>query len=160
MDCRRLPSGERGGAEVRLTQEEMVDAAEDLATIIEANLLPVFSAERVRRLRESPTLGLPAPWRTQVEADYIAGIASKCLGGSARQWREAALAALGCRDSGQVSIEVLRELAERARDEQEEREERCSPATRRSREPADEPPETDRPIRSTIGSRHRKRGTR
>ncbi len=131
---------------MRLSREEMVEAAEDLRTVIEAGLLSVFTAERIRRLRELPTWALSFPWQVQVEADYLAGIASKCLGGSGRQWKHAALAALGCRDREEVCIELLREMAERVRDEREEQ--------------AEQPRDRDCSIRSSLGNRNRKRGSR
>ena len=131
---------------MRLSRQEMVDAAEDLRCIIEAGLLPVFTAERLRRLREMPTWALPFPWQAHVEADYLAGIASKCIGGSGRQWKDAALAALGCRDREEVCIELLREMAERVRDEREEQ--------------VEQPRDRGCSIRSTLGNRNRKRGTR
>jgi len=139
---------------MRLSREQMVDVAEDLRCIIEAGLLSQFSMERLRRVRETATWALNAPWQTQVEADHLAGIASKCIGGSARQWHEAALAALGCRHREEVGIELLREMADRVREEQ------CSPSSRRSESVAEQSRERDCPIRSTLGNRNRKRGGR
>lgn len=147
-----------------LSRQEMVEAAEDLRSIIEAGLLPVFEAQRLQRLRENPNAPRWAPPEVRVEADRLARLASKCIGGSPRQWEDAALAALGCRGSEEVSIDVLRDLAERARDEREEREEqerRPEQSSRRRREPAAPASKKGNcSIRSTIVTRNRKRGSR
>ena len=147
-----------------LSRQEMVDAAEDLRSIIEAGLLPVFEAQRLQRLRENPNAPRWAPPEVRVEADRLARLASKCIGGSPRQWEDAALAALGCRGSEEVSVDLLRELAERALDEREERDERESrpeQSSRRRREPADPASKKDDcSIRSSLGNRNRKKGSR
>lgn len=139
-----------------LSRHEMVEAAEDLLTIIEADMVPVFSAQRVERLRTTPHGQRSAPWEVQSMADHVARLASKTIGGSAGQWRVAALAALGFRDREDVCVEVLRELAERVRGEQEQ----CEPASRRRKGAAEPSSKRDCPIRSTLGNRNRKRGGR
>ena len=147
-----------------LSRQEMIEAAEDLRTIIEAGMLSVFEAQRLQRLRENPNASRWAPPEVMVEADYLARLASKCIGGNSRQWQDAALAALGCRGSEDVCLDVLRDLAERARDEREERdgrERRPEQSSRRRREPADPASKKDDcSIRSTLGTRNRKRGSR
>lgn len=149
---------------MRLSRQEMVEAAEDLRTIIEARMLSVFEARRMQRLRENPDASRWAPPEVRVEADYLARLASKCIGGSPRQWQDAALAALGCRGNEEVSIEVLRDLAERARDEREgpderrQQPEKSSPRKRGAADPASK--KDDCSIRSSLGNRNRKRGSR
>ena len=147
-----------------LSRQEMVEAAEDLRTIIEAGMLSVFEARRMQRLRENPDALRRAPPEVRVEADYLARLASKCIGGSQRQWEDAALAALGCRGSEDICLDVLRDLAERARDEREGRDERGQQpdkSSQRKRGPADPASKKDDcSIRSTLGTRNRKRGSR
>jgi hypothetical protein len=151
---------------MRLTKQEMVEAAEDLRTIIEAGLVTLLSAERLRRLRENPPGSRSAPWQVQVEADNIARLASATIGGNPRQWNDAALAAIGYRDREDVCIEVVREMAERVRQGQsseqpdDSQEDRCEPASRRRRASAEPSSKKDCPIRSTLGNRNRKRGSR
>jgi len=144
-----------------LSRQEMIEAAEDLRTIIEAGMLSVFEAQRLQRLRENPNASRWAPPEVMVEADYLARLASKCIGGNSRQWQDAALAALGCRGSEDVCLDVLRDIAERARDERERREQQPEQSSRRKREPADPSSKrNDCSIRSSLGNRNRKRGSR
>lgn len=141
---------------MRLSRQEMVDAALDFLSLIEAGKVDEYAWLRVKRLREGG-LGLrSAHLDVQLMADEISRLASQTIGGERAEWRDAAAAALGCRDNTDAAIEVLREVAERARQELEPPQPAVSDAELR----AHAEPKKSMPIRSTLGNRNRKRGSR
>ncbi len=121
---------------LRLSREQQRALCEDLLAIERAGRLSDVWAVRRQMLREHCT---PSPWEW-LDADLIAGEASRLIGGSPGYWQEAAVAALGMPSRVDLCIEAVCQVADDVR-----------------REP---PPAPRGPVRHRMTFGNRKRGGR